>query len=66
MCVTTKKKLRETIMGLTYRVMELEERLCPCSQHDWIKIGANYHDAIVKLQCKRCGKTTEKHEWEVD
>ena len=24
---------------LTYRVAELEERLCPTEQHDWLTVG---------------------------
>ena len=33
-----KKKMAAEIVRLTYRVQELEERLCPCEQHQWIVI----------------------------
>lgn len=31
-------KLKAEIMRLTYRVADLEERLCPCEEHDWKQI----------------------------
>ena len=31
-----KKKMEAEIVRLTYRVKELEERLCPCEQHQWL------------------------------
>ena len=30
--------MKEKIMQLNYRVAELEERLCPCEEHDWKQI----------------------------
>ena len=68
--MVTKRKLRDEIVRLTYRVAELEERLCPCEDHDWKVIGrrTKYHDFgnithIECLKCKRCGKTKEQEEW---
>ena len=63
-----KKKMAAEIVRLRYRVQELEERLCPCEQHQWIVIDkkidfgsfgdiTNYY--IYK--CRRCGKT--KRTW---
>lgn len=64
------KKSKAEIVRLTYRVSELEERLCPCSQHDWEIIGRRYDVAcgvgdveiIYRYKCKRCGKTTSTME----
>lgn len=68
--MVTKKKLRDEIVRLTYRVAELEERLCPCEEHDWKVIDRRikFHDFgntthIEHLKCKRCGKTKEREEW---
>lgn len=59
-----KKKMRAEIVRLTYRVTELEERLCPCEQHDWKQTGVDYKydgvsgcDSIYRYKCARCGKT---------
>lgn len=58
----TKRSLKAEVVRLTYRVEELEERLCPCGQHDYIKIGTEWidmpagSDMIYIYQCKRCGK----------
>lgn len=63
--MTTKRKLNAEISHLTHRVQELEERLCPCGQHDYIKVGAEWDDMpagsdmICEYQCKRCGKKTK-------
>lgn len=60
--MTTKRKLKDEIVRLKYRVQELEERICPCGQHDYIKIGTDWDDMpagsdmICIYQCKRCGK----------
>ena len=64
------KKLRAKIVKLNCRVQELEERLCPCSQHDWEIICRGYNVAygvcdveiIYRYKCKRCGKTTSTME----
>lgn len=63
----TKRKLREEIVKLEYRVADLEERLCPCNEHDWKCIdsyctsftnGLDF-DTVYKYKCKRCGKTKQ-------
>lgn len=62
-----KRKLKEEIMRLKYRIADLEERLCPCEDHDWKKIDCHYTsltnhldlDAICTYKCRRCGKTKE-------
>ena len=59
-----KKKMQAEIVRLTYRVAELEERLCPCEQHDWKKLGFDLvggtgrgdEETIYCYKCKRCGK----------
>lgn len=62
----TKRKLKAEVVRLTYRVQELEERLCPCEQHDFIKVDTEYEyngvgaDAIAVLRCKRCGKKIKR------
>ena len=63
----TRRKLKAEIVRLTYRVADLEERLCPCEQHDWITVdfsffgGTGMGDEITlyKHKCKRCGKEKE-------
>ena len=63
----TKRRLREEIVKLEYRVAELEERLCPCEDHDWKCISSRVTpicggwdlDTIHTYKCKRCGKTRE-------
>lgn len=62
----TKRKLKYEIVRLTYRVAELEERLCPCEDHDWKKIGRHNVfcgedvEAIWHYKCRRCGKYKEE------
>ena len=58
-----KEKIKTEIVRLSYRVAELEERLCPCEQHDWKRIGVDYTydgvgccDALYSYKCARCGK----------
>ena len=36
------KRMRDEIVGLRYRVKELEERLCPCAQHQWLVTDTQY------------------------
>lgn len=62
----TKRKMKEEIMRLNYRVADLEERLCPCENHDWVQVGSSFHttDGYIftdtyKYKCRRCGKTKE-------
>lgn len=60
----TRRKLKAKIVEMTYRIEELEERLCPCQSHQWKYIefdlngGSGLGDEIViyQYQCKQCGK----------
>ena len=60
-----KRKLKAEIARLTYRIAELEERLCPCEYHHWKKIGMALvggtgrgdEETIYTYKCKRCGKS---------
>lgn len=62
----TKNKLKAEVVRLTYRVQDLEERLCPCAQHDFIKVDTEYEyngmdvDAIEVRKCRRCGKISRR------
>lgn len=60
------RKLKDDVVRLTYRVKELEERLCPCESHDWVQVGYRYVmncpgdlDTIYKYKCRKCGKEKE-------
>ena len=63
----SKRKLRDEIMRLQYRVSELEDRLCPCESHKWKVVGfyltggtgRGDEITIEKLKCERCGKKIE-------
>jgi hypothetical protein len=63
----TKRKMREEIVRLKYRVADLEERLCPCESHDWVQTGSYFttftkgldFDTVYMYKCRRCGKTKE-------
>lgn len=65
------KKMACEIVRLTYRVTELEERLCPCEQHQWLVIDTEYVPETDQrdmttyhtYKCRRCGKT--KRTWEL-
>lgn len=58
------KKLKEENTKLKYRIKELEERLCPCEDHDWKLINTEYKfgccvediDTVYYYKCTRCGK----------
>lgn len=58
------RKLEAEIAWLSCRVAELEERLCPCEQHDWKRTGVDYsYDrtgccaaAMYNYKCARGGK----------
>ena len=64
----SRRKMKEKIMQLNYRVADLEERLCPCEDHDWKQIGSYVtsftdgvdFDTVYKYKCRRCGKTKEE------
>ena len=59
------KRLKAEIVRLTYRVAELEERLCPCEQHLWLITKTDYDVGTAPgdittyhtYKCKRCGKS---------
>lgn len=62
----SRRKMREELMRLNYRIADLEERLCPCEEHEWVHIGSNFHTTngydftdIYHYKCRRCGKTKE-------
>ena len=63
-------RLKEENVQLTYRVAELEERLCPCEQHDLIETGKQYvmlssfgdGDYKRTYKCRRCGKVISKYD----
>lgn len=63
----TKRNMQNEIMRLNYRIADLEERLCPCEEHDWVSTGSYCtsltngldFDTIYKYKCRRCGKTKE-------
>ena len=65
-----KKKMAAEIVRLTYRVKDLEERLCPCELHKWICINTEYDvgaspgdlTTYYTYKCQRCGKI--KRTWE--
>lgn len=70
MSLQTKRFLKNEVNRLSYRVAELEERLCPCESHDWKRVGVRYaHIAmgevqtVYRLKCKVCGKERESWEW---
>ena len=57
------RKLSAEIAELTFRVRELEERLCPCESHVWKRVGEEYVcltcgdlDTVYYYKCSRCGK----------
>ena len=68
------RRLKAEVVRLTYRVKELEERLCPCEQHDWVVThiehstitctGLDFY-TIYHCKCKNCGKQAEKRGWEI-
>lgn len=63
----SKRRMKDEIVKLNYRIADLEERLCPCESHDWKQVGSysitltdGYDfDNVYKYKCRRCGKTKE-------
>ena len=37
-----RRKLKAEIVRLSYRVSELEERLCPCESHSWVVVDSDF------------------------
>ena len=68
----SRQSLKDEIVSLKYRIADLEERLCPCEQHDFIEIGKQFvmhssfgdGDYYRKYKCKRCGKVVRKYDEE--
>jgi len=52
---------------LANRIHELEEILCPCEQHDWVKVGQKMvggtghgdEQCIERYVCRKCKKEKE-------
>ena len=66
MAFQTKRFLQNKIIKLEYRIYELEEKLCPCEDHDWKIVGSHYDfpvpediEIVYHYKCKRCGKYKE-------
>jgi hypothetical protein len=62
----TKRKLKAEIVRLTYRVADLEERICPCESHDWLRvetdlryIGCGEMLPMYRYKYRVCGKQKE-------
>lgn len=71
--VVFNKKLKMKLIEAQYRIKELEERLCPCEQHDWVEIHKEFvmtcptiadGEYLRTYKCRCCGKTTKKYDWE--
>lgn len=67
----TRRALKEKVISLEYRIADLEERLCPCEQHDMVTTGSKFipdsYDSGAYLKtykCKRCGKVIKEYDWE--
>lgn len=66
----SRRSLKDEIVSLQYRVADLEERLCPCEQHDLIEIGKQFvmtspygdGDYHRTYKCKRCGKVIKRYD----
>ena len=61
----TKRKLKEENIRQQYRILELEELLCPCEDHDWKHIDSYPYmiygniETMHKYKCRRCLKIKE-------
>lgn len=59
-----KTKLMLENISLKARIAELEEKICPCEQHDYITIdyefvggtGMGDETTIYHYKCRKCGK----------
>lgn len=63
----SRRRLREENIRLKCRIADLEERLCPCEDHDWKRIGSHFEfpipediQTVYHYKCKRCGKYKEE------
>lgn len=62
--MTRKTKLMLENISLKARIAELEEKICPCEQHDYIKVdyefvggtGMGDETTIYHYKCRKCGK----------
>ena len=69
MIFRSKRALMDEITHLSYRVKELEERLCPSEEHDW-KLAASKFTMISPYDvqqmndflCRRCGKRKTEYD----
>lgn len=66
-----RKALETEIARLRSRVDDLEERLCPCSQHEWVKTGSKMvfvgpePETMYAYKCLRCGRVETHYPWEM-
>lgn len=55
-----KTKLMLENISLEARIAELEEKICPFEQHDYIKVDYEFLEStattIYKYRCRKCGK----------
>jgi hypothetical protein len=70
MAFKTRRHLRDEVTRLEYRVKELEEKICPCEDHDWKVVGSylriDWPDNFITvehLKCRKCGKTNSREDW---
>lgn len=64
-----KQKLMLENILLKARIAELEERICPCEQHNFIKVdydlvggtGMGDETAIYHYKCRKCGKCVSSY-----
>lgn len=68
----TKRKLREKAIRQEARIRELEEILCPCERHFWLRTGVHYESpsgngmdltTVYHYSCKRCKKRIQTIEY---
>lgn len=63
----SRKAMKTQITDLEYRVKTLENILCPCGQHDWVKSTETYGTdgnferyTIETYMCRKCFKEKTK------
>lgn len=61
----SKRKLREKLIRQEARIRELEEILCPCEMHSYVKTGWHYQSpsgkgsdliTVYHYTCRKCKK----------